>query len=146
MEQHIVFKLIDENYIVKLSQIKEILVYEQIIITPLFHEQPWIKGVINLRGEVIPIIDLRVRFNADEPIYNEHTIVIVVKTAEEKLVSVVVDEIEAVIDVDTSKLSQSPDIGVGIEKKYLKGLIKLDQAQMAVLLDIDKILEIEELV
>ncbi len=146
MEQHIVFKLIDENYIVKLSQIKEILVYEQIIITPLFHEQPWIKGVINLRGEVIPIIDLRVRFNADEPIYNEHTIVIVVKTAEEKLVSVVVDEIEAVIDVDTSKLSQSPDIGVGIEKKYLKGLIKLDQTQMAVLLDIDKILEIEELV
>jgi purine-binding chemotaxis protein CheW len=146
MEQHIVFKLIDENYIVKLSQIKEILVYEQIIITPLFHEQPWIKGVINLRGEVIPIIDLRVRFNADEPIYNEHTIVIVVKTAEEKLVSVVVDEIEAVIDVDTSKLSQSPDIGVGIEKKYLKGLIKIDQTQMAVLLDIDKILEIEELV
>jgi purine-binding chemotaxis protein CheW len=144
--EHIIFKLIDENFAIKLEQIKEILVYNQIILTPIFTEQPWIKGVINLRGEVIPVVDLRIRFNQENPIYDDNTVVIVVKTSEDKLIGIVVDNIEKILPIQRSQVSQTYDMEIGIETKYLQGLVKLNQTQMTVLLDIDSLLKIEELV
>ena len=144
--EHVIFKLINENFAIRLDQIKEILVYDQIILTPLFTEQPWIKGVINLRGEVIPIVDLRIRFNQENPTYDNNTVAIVVKTAEDKLIGMVVDNIEKILPIQKSQVSQTYDMEIGIDSKYLQGLVKLNQTQMTVLLDIDSLLKIEELV
>jgi len=144
--EHVIFKLINENFAIRLDQIKEILVYDQIILTPLFTEQPWIKGVINLRGEVIPIVDLRIRFNQENPIYDDNTVAIVVKTTEDKLIGIVVDNIEKILPIQKSQISQTYDMEIGIDPKYLQGLVKLNQTQMTVLLDIDSLLKIEELV
>ncbi len=142
--EHIIFKLIDENFAIRLDQIKEILVYDQIIITPLFDEEPWVKGVINLRGEVIPIFDLRVKFNQENPTFDDNTVAIVVKTSENKLIGIIVDKIEQIIPIKNSQVSQTYDLDIGIDKKYIKNLVKLDDTQMTVLLDIDKVLKIEQ--
>ncbi|NPA59532.1 MAG: purine-binding chemotaxis protein CheW [Epsilonproteobacteria bacterium] len=144
--EYVIFKLINENFAIRLDQIKEILVYDQIILTPLFTEQPWIKGVINLRGEVIPIVDLRIRFNQENPNYDDNTVAIVVKTDEDKLIGIVVDNIEKILPIQKSQVSQTYDMEIGIDSKYLLGLVKLNQTQMTVLLDIDSLLKIEELV
>ncbi len=142
--EHVIFKLINENFAIRLDQIKEILVYDQIILTPLFDEEPWVKGVINLRGEVIPILDLRIKFNQENPTFDDNTVAIVVKTEEEKLIGMIVDKIEQIIPIKKSQVSQTYDLDIGIDRRFIKNLIKLNDTQMTVLLDIDKVLKIEE--
>ena len=139
--EHVIFKLINENFAIRLDQIKEILVYDQIIITPLFNEELWFSGLINLRGEVIPIYDLRIKFNKENPTFDDNTVAIVVKTNEDKLVGMIVDKIEKIMPIKKSQVSQTYDLDIGIDKKFIKNLIKINETQMTVLLDIDKIFE-----
>ena len=78
-----VFNLLNSTYGIELNRIKGILVYSGLIITPLYNEKEWIIGVTNLRGEVIAVVDLRKRF-ANQTKYDENTVVIVIKTHEDK--------------------------------------------------------------
>jgi purine-binding chemotaxis protein CheW len=142
--EYVVFKLNNENYTIPLEKIKEILVYSQVIITELFSEDPWIKGMINLRGEVIPIIDMRVRFDIADVDFGHNTVIIVIKTSEDKLIGIIVDNIESIIELDTQMVVQAPDMGVSVDPKYLEGLIKLNNQQMITLLNIDAVLKLEE--
>lgn len=142
--EYVVFKLNNENYTIPLEKIKEILVYSQVIITELFSEDPWIKGMINLRGEVIPIIDMRVRFDIENVSFGHNTVIIVIKTSEDKLIGIIVDNIESIIELDTQMVVQAPDMGVSIDPRYLDGLIKLNNQQMITLLNIDAVLKLEE--
>ena len=142
--EYVVFKLNNENYTIPLEKIKEILVYSQVIITELFSEDPWIKGMINLRGEVIPIIDMRVRFDIENVGFGHNTVIIVIKTSEDKLIGIIVDNIESIIELDTQMVVQAPDMGVSVDPRYLEGLIKLNNQQMITLLNIDAVLKLEE--
>ena len=144
--EYIVFKLKEENYAVPLDKIKEILVYSQVIITELFDDAPWIKGMMNLRGEVIPIVDLRVRFDIENSNYTDDTVIIVIKTTEDKLIGVIVDSIKSIMELKQQTVVPAPDMGVSIDPKYIEGLIKVSDKQMAILLNIDIVLKIEELV
>lgn len=144
--EYVIFKLMRENFAIQLEQIKEILVYSQIIVTPLFSEQPWVNGVVNLRGEVIPIIDLRARFGQENPNYDDDTVAIVIKTQEGKLIGMVVDKIDKIMPIATSQISKDSELQIGIDEKYVNGLVKINQTQMTVLLNIDTVLKIEELV
>jgi purine-binding chemotaxis protein CheW len=144
--EYVIFNLMQENYAISLKKIKEILVYSQVIITELFLEDPWVKGMINLRGEVIPIVDLRVRFNIEDVDFDSTTVIIVIKTDENKLVGIIVDNIESIMEFKNQSIVPAPDMGVSIDSKYLNGLIKMSDNQMAILLDIDMVLKIEELV
>lgn len=144
--EYVIFKLMQENFAIRLEQIKEILVYSQILVTPLFSEQPWVKGVVNLRGEVIPIIDLRLRFGQENPTYDDDTVAIVIKTEEEKLIGMVADKIDKIMPIESSQISKDSELQIGIDAKYINGLVKINQTQMAVLLNIDTVLKIEELV
>jgi len=144
--EYIVFKLMQENYTIPLGKIKEILVYSQIIVTELFNEDPWIKGVINLRGEVITIVDLRIRFAIKNLKYSEDTVAIVIKTAENKLVGIIVDNIESIMELKDEMIVPAPSMGLGIDPRYIDGLIKMNNQQMAALLNIDTVLKIEEIV
>ena len=142
----IVFSFLNGDYAIELKKIKVILVYSQIKITPLFDERPWIAGVTNLRGEVTPIVDLRVRFGEKLPEFTEDTVVIVVKTSEDKLIGMIVDRIESIKDLGRNIISPPPDLALGINPKYITGLIKTAHSDMITLLDIDKILQIDELI
>jgi purine-binding chemotaxis protein CheW len=143
INQLLTFKLGSETYGIEINKVREILTYP--VVTPIPDASRWVKGVINLRGEVAPIIDLRVRFNITiEPIYNERTIVIAVKTQDTRMIGLVVDEVSDMESVDLDKLYPAPDMGTSIAPKYLKGLFKKDE-KMIVILDIDKILDKEEM-
>ena len=142
----IVFNFLNSDYAIELKKIKVILVYAQMKITPLYDEKPWIAGVINLRGDVTPVVDLRIRFSEEKPSYTDDTVVIIVRTSEDKLIGIIVDRIESIKELGSNVLSPPPDLALGINPKYISGLIKTAHNDMTTLLDIDKILKIDELV
>ncbi len=143
--EYIIFKLDNENYTIPLEKIKEILVYSQIIITDLFNESESIRGLMNLRGEVIPIIDLRIHFGIGSATFDQNSVVIVIKTNSNKLMGIIVDNIDSILQIDKSKAIQAPDMGVSIDPRFIEGLIKLNDEQMTTLLDIDKVLSLKEI-
>jgi purine-binding chemotaxis protein CheW len=145
-DEFLTFKLGNEIYGVEITRIREILTYPKV--TELPNTKKWVKGVINLRGEVTPIIDLRIRFNIiDNPFYSEQTIIIAVKTNDNRMLGLVVDEVSDVETIEIEKLLPPPLMGTSISAEYLKGLVKkVDKKQdkMIVLMDIDKILDKKE--
>lgn len=141
--QLLTFKLGSETYGIQINKVREILTYP--IVTPIPDASRWVKGVINLRGEVAPVIDLRIRFNVDnEPLYTARTIIIAVKTQDNRMIGLVVDEVSDMENVDLDKLYPAPDMGASIAPEYLKGLFKKDE-KMIVILDIDRILDKDEM-
>lgn len=141
--QMLTFKLGDETYGIQINKVREILTYP--IVTPIPDASRWVKGVINLRGEVAPIIDLRVRFNInDNPVYTNRTIVIAVKTHDMRMIGLVVDEVSDMENVELERLYPAPDMGTSIAPEYLKGLFKKEE-KMIVILDIDRILDKDEM-
>jgi len=140
----IIFNFLNATYAIELSETKVILVYKNTIITPVAIEKPWILGFTNLRGEVIPVVDLRVKFSKAKPNYFENTVIIVVKTEENKLIGVVIDKIKETKTINMDDLCLAPDMSIGMDPKYVKGL-KKDKKSMIAVLDIDMILNIKEL-
>ena len=141
----IVFNFLGGTYAIELKKTKVILVHSQTNITPLHNENPWISGLINLRGDVAPIVDLRVKFGNSEPSFTEDTVIIIVKTKDEKLIGMVVDCIESIKDIDISLITSPPELGVGINPEYITGLYKNNDVEMITILDVDKILQDKEL-
>ena len=144
MKEYLIFDLLDGLYAIELRKVKSILVYSQVVISKLFNEKKWVRGVINLRGEVTPVIDLRIRFGDDNPVLNENTVIIIVKTAEDKLVGIVIDQISIIKELNHEAISHTPEIGVGIDQKYISGLANSDN-KLITILNVDKILNIAEL-
>jgi purine-binding chemotaxis protein CheW len=136
----IVFQLNDKEYGVPVSQVKSI---EKIMhITRVPHANPFVKGVMNLRGVVTPLLDLRVRFGMEEEGYNEGTRVIIV-SIEDKEVGLIVDGANDVIDIPTSKIEPPPEV-VGLAAEgFIDGVANLDK-RLLILIDLNKILESDE--
>lgn len=141
--QLLTFKLGEETYGIQINKVREILTYP--VVTPIPDASSWVKGVINLRGEVAPIIDLRVRFGINkDPVYTEQTIVIAVKTQDMRMIGLVVDEVSDMENIDLDRLYPAPDMGSSIAPEYLKGLFKKEN-KMIIILDIDRILDKNEM-
>lgn len=141
--QLLTFKLGNETYGIQISKVREILTYPTV--TPIPDASRWVKGVINLRGEVAPVIDLRVRFNINnDPVYTNRTIIIAVKTQDARMIGLVVDEVSDMENAELDRLYPAPDMGTSIAPEYLKGLFKKED-KMIVILDIDRILDKEEM-
>ncbi|WLR53414.1 chemotaxis protein CheW [Mesobacillus subterraneus] len=136
----IVFQLNDKEYGVPVSQVKSI---EKIMhITRVPHTNPFVKGVMNLRGVVTPLLDLRIRFGIEEQSYNESTRVIIV-SVEDKEVGLVVDGANDVIDIPTNMIEPPPEV-VGIAAEgFIEGVANLDK-RLLILIDLNKILESDE--
>ena len=144
--EFVTFKMFNGLYAFELTKTKEILVYSKVVITNLFTEKEWILGVINLRGEVTPIVDLRKRFGDENPSYFDESVIIIVRTSQDKLIGVVVDFIESIKEITSENIVKTPiNACMSIDEKYIKGLRKLEKQGMITLLDIDKILDIEEM-
>lgn len=138
------FELGAMKYAIELPKIREILTYPDII-TPLPNTSNWVKGLINLRGEVVPILDIRIKFNTSEGTYDENTSVIAVITEDKRMIGIIVDKVDDVQRLDTSILAPVSEMGSAIPSKYLKGFVRLDNNEMLVIMDIERVVAKEEL-
>ncbi len=138
--QFLTFMLGEEEYGVDILRVQEIKGWDKT--TPIPNTPPYIKGVINLRGAIVPIIDLRQRFGMDAIPYGPTTVVIVLKVAgedRERTMGIVVDAVSDVYNISTDEMKPAPDFG-GIDVEFVKGLATVDE-QMVIILDIDKLLD-----
>lgn len=138
------FELGRMKYAIELYKIREILTYPEII-TTLPNTSGWVKGLINLRGEVVPILDIRIRFSTGKIVYDTNTAVIAVITDDKRMVGIVVDKVDDVQKIDTATMSPVSDMGSAIPSRYLKGFVRTDNNQMLVVMDIENVVHKEEL-
>jgi purine-binding chemotaxis protein CheW len=143
-QQVLTFTLGSEIYGLDILRVQEIKGWEAT--TPIPNVPSYVKGVINLRGVVVPIVDLRERFDIAEPSYNATTVVIIVKTLlnqkNERIIGMVVDSVSDVYTVDLTNLQPSPKLGSGssVDQEFVRGLATLD-GQMMILLDVDHLVQ-----
>ena len=136
------FKLKDEEYGLEILKVREILGLMDITTIPQTPE--YVKGVVNLRGQVIPVIDLRLKFGMKEGEYDRRTCIIVVDV-DGVMMGIVVDTVSEVMNIDSGSIEQTPSFGVKLNTNYILGMGKV-QGKVKILLDIDKVLTSEELV
>ncbi len=139
------FALGEEEYGFEILKVREI--FGLTSITPIPRTPMHIKGVINLRGQVIPVLDLRVKFGMMEVEPTDQTCIIVVETElEGKIVStgIIVDKVSEVQNISSEDVDPAPEFGSMVETEYILGIGKIN-GTVKILLDIDKILDINEL-
>ena len=140
LSQVVSFTLADELYGLNIMCVQEIILQGKITEVP---EVPdYIRGLINLRGKVIPIVDLRARFGLGAAEPTEHTRTIVVDT-EATTFGIVVDTVNEVMRIEASQIEPPPSELVGLDQQYLRGLVKMEERIM-ILLNIEKILSHED--
>jgi len=137
----IVFRLNDEEYGVEVSQVRSIEKMQNITRVPRTPE--FVKGVINLRGVVTPIVNLKTRFNLGEEQYTDATRIIIV-AVEDMEVGLIVDAANDVIDIPVNTIEQPPAVVGGIKATYLRGVAKLND-RLLIMLNLDKVLSPEEI-
>jgi purine-binding chemotaxis protein CheW len=140
--QFLTFLLGAEQYGVEILKVQEIRGYSTV--TPIPNTPTHIKGVINLRGTVVPVVDLRAKFLMDATEYNKFTVIIVV-TVGEKVIGLVVDAVSDVLDIPAGEMRVAPDFGVRVDTKFISGMATISE-RMTVLLDIDRLLSDDEVV
>ncbi|MBD3841042.1 MAG: chemotaxis protein CheW [Campylobacterales bacterium] len=143
-DEYMTFILGKMKYAIELPKIREILTYPDLI-TVLPNTSRWVKGLINLRGEVVPILDIRIKFGTGEVIYDDNTAVIAVITDDNRMVGLVVDKVDDVQKIETTSLYPVSDMGSSIPSRYLKGFVRLEDNQMLVIMDIETVVHKEEL-
>ncbi len=144
--RYLSFILDEEEYCIDIIKIKEIM--GMIEITKIPKTPNFIKGVINLRGQIIPIIDLRLKFEIPEIPYTDRTCIIVVELFYENeltLMGLVVDKIREVINIQDERITKIPYINLKINSDYISGMAEIND-RIIVILDITKVLTEEEFV
>ncbi len=132
--QLVVFQLGEEEYAVDITQSKEIIKISKITNVP--NTPDYVRGVINLRGQIVPVVDLRKRFNIPGESKKEKIITVEVK---ESLIGLVVDAVNEVFWFDMEELETAPEVEGGIKQEYVKGILKRD-GRLLVLIDLNKLL------
>ncbi|AYA65996.1 MULTISPECIES: chemotaxis protein CheW [unclassified Alteromonas] len=135
------FVLGEEHYALDITTVKEIRGYEQV--TKIANAPDFIKGVMNLRGDIVPVVDLRIKFNVGEATYNEFTIVIMLNV-DERIVGIVVDGVSDVIRLTEEEMLPPPEFGVAFDSRYLHGLADVDET-MVILVNIESLINSNEL-
>lgn len=139
-EQFLTFIMAGEEYGVDILTVQEIRGWESV--TPIPNSPPHVKGVINLRGTIVPIIDLRLRFGLDNVDYGPMTVVIVMKVESargKRIMGIVVDAVSDVYSLSIQDVRGAPDLGDHVNTSYIKGLVSVD-GKMVILLDINELL------
>ena len=139
--QFLTFLLLDEEYGIDILQVQEIKNYSHI--TPIPNTPPYVKGAMNLRGTVVPIVDLRCKFDMPEAEYNQYTVIIVVMI-QERVVGMVVDAVSDVLNVGSEDFEPAPSLGGGVDTSFMKGLAK-NGDRLITLLNIDKVIGLSDL-
>ena len=135
------FKLGNEEYGIKILKVQEIRGYESV--TRIASAPEHVKGVVNLRGTIVPIVDMRIKFKLGEPTYNQFTVVIILNI-QDRIVGMVVDSVSDVITLTADQVKPAPDMGGALNTDYLVGLGTVDE-RMIILVDIDRLMSSEEM-
>lgn len=140
------FSLGNEGYGISILKVKEII--GMLSITQVPRTPDFIKGVINLRGKIIPIMDLRIKFGMDEKTYNERTCIIVIEIkiqGVERLLGVVVDTVSEVINIDADDIEPAPQYGSQVEHNLISGMGKVKD-RVVIILDIEEVILCDEMI
>ena len=143
--KYLTFSLDQEEYGISILKVKEII--GMMRVTPVPQTPEHVKGVINLRGKVIPVIDLRIRFGMNGCEYTERTCIVVVETDSDtgKLqIGTVVDSVSEVLNIKGSDIEETPGFGTALNTDYILGMAKT-AGSLKILLDIDHVLSSDEL-
>ena len=140
-QEFLVFTLGDEEYGIDILKVQETRGYDQV--TRIANTPAFIKGVTNLRGVIVPIVDLRVKFSQSDVDYNENTVVIVLNLGQ-RVVGIVVDGVSDVLSLTTDQIRPAPEFAVTLSTEYLTGLGALGD-RMLILVNIEKLLNSEEM-
>jgi len=144
-QQYLTFFLADEEYAINIQRVKEIIEYTTVTKVPKVPQ--WIRGVINLRGIVVPVVDLTVRFGLEERLVNKTTCIIIVEVeqdSERTVMGVIADAVNQVIDLAPKDIEKPPAFGTRVRLEYLFGMGKLGK-KFALILNIDRVLSNSEL-
>ena len=144
--KYLTFTLEDEEYGIGILKVKEII--GMMPVTSVPRTPDFVKGIINLRGKVIPVIDLRLKFNMEEIPYTDRTCIIVVEIESDVstvLIGIVVDAVSEVLNVKGEDIEETPTFGTKLDTDYILGMAKMEGG-VKILLDIDKVLSQEEVI
>ena len=135
------FRLGKEEYAISILKVQEIRGYEEPTMLP--SAPACIKGIQNLRGSIVPIVDMRILFNLGEPTYDQFTVVIVLNI-KNHVIGMVVDSVSDVVTLEPEQVRPAPEMGSTSDGDYITGLGTIDE-RMLILLDIDRLMSSEQL-
>ncbi len=142
--KYLVFQLAREEFGVQVLNVREIMGLQEITAVP--QTPVFVKGVINLRGKVIPVVDLRLKFGLENAEYTQRTCVIVVQVNQPSgpmLMGAVVDGVSEVLNIQEAEVEDMPDLGAEMSLPYIRGMAKV-KGKVKILLDIDRVLTSQE--
>jgi len=142
--KYLTFTMANEEYGIGILKVKEIIGMMPITTVPQTPE--FVKGVINLRGKVIPVVDLRLMFGMVSIDYTERTCIIVVEIEEQSgtvMIGIVVDAVSEVLNIKAEEIEDTPTFGTKLNTDYILGMAKME-GSVKILLDIDRVLSAEE--
>jgi purine-binding chemotaxis protein CheW len=146
-KKFLIFSIFTEQYAIPIKKIIEIMRYEKI--TPMMNGENYFKGVINLRGKIIPIVDMRSKFGMNqEDDFKDRTVFIIVEMISENgsyNVGISVDSVHEVININESEISEAPKVGLKLKDQYIEGIAKIND-KIAMILDINRILTNQEII
>jgi purine-binding chemotaxis protein CheW len=143
--KYLIFHLGVEEFGTEVLKVREIMGLQDITAIP--QVPAYVKGVINLRGKVIPVIDLRLKFGMEPQDYTPRTCIVVMRTSqadEDLMIGIIVDGVVEVLNLLASDIEDTPDFGPGVVTPYLTGMAKI-KGRVKILLDIDHVLSSNEL-
>ena len=135
------FRLGQEEYGLNILNVQEIRGYDAV--TKIANSPAFLKGVINMRGVIVPIIDMRIRFNLGEATYNEFTVVIILNIGS-RVIGMVVDGVSDVTSLKAEQVRPAPDFGSVLDTAYIDGLANVDE-RMIIVIDIEKLMTAEDM-
>jgi purine-binding chemotaxis protein CheW len=134
--EYLTFRLGEEEYGIDILKVQEIRGYEQP--TRIANAPSFIKGVVNLRGVIVPIVDLRLKFNLGSAEYNDFTVVIILNLGA-RVVGVVVDSVSDVMELAPEQIRPAPDVGSSVDADFITGLGTLND-RMLILIEIERLM------
>lgn len=140
-QEFLTFVLGEEEYGVDILKVQEIRGYDTVTRIP--DAPDFIKGVINLRGTIVPVVDLRVKFSLGKAEFNQFTVMIILNLGE-RVVGMVVDGVSDVLELSHDQRRPAPDIGGGLKSEYLMGIGTIEE-RMLILVDIEKLMSSSEM-
>ncbi|MGZ3184657.1 MAG: chemotaxis protein CheW [Telluria sp.] len=140
-KEFLAFKLGAEEYGIDILKVQEIRGYEAV--TRIANAPEFIKGVINLRGIIIPVVDMRIKFKLGEAVYDQFTVVIILNI-KGRIMGMVVDGVSDVTTLAPEQIKAAPDMGTSFDSQYMIGLGTLEE-RMLILVDIDRLMTSSEM-
>jgi len=139
--KYLLFELGGEEYGIEILRVREIIGLMDI--TPVPQSPPFIRGVINLRGKIIPVLDMRRRFGMEEGKYTERSCIIVTELKNGKdqlMLGMLVDGVREVANIPADQIDPAPQFGASVDMRYIMGMAKMKE-RVAILLDVEKLLK-----